>query len=165
MAVPVGVYLYIQNKWVIKPLPLGSKIPSVTLSSVNGDSAETDALITKKTVLIFFTTSCEHCKAEIAAMNSLYPEFKDAIDFFGISLNTRNETVEFVIEHHMAFPVFFDTTGVAKRQFRIVVVPASYYISRQKKLLKYRAGEQHKDSLRKTLATFATLSNDSLSVL
>lgn len=165
MALPLSGYLYIRNIILLSPLPVNNKVPSAAIVSIDGSITTTDSLFVKNTVAIFFTTSCEHCRIEMIDMNSYYPEFKNRIDFIGISFDSRTMTAEFAKKHNISFPIYFDTTGIAKKQFRILPMPALYYIDSRKKLIKYQAGEQHKDSLKKTLIKFAIISNDSLSVL
>lgn len=163
VTVPIAGYLYILNTWVVDSLPLKSQIPSVVVSTMDKREVALDTLIFKNAVIIFFTPSCEHCKAAMLDMNSFYAEYKRKINFIGISLNSHEATAEFIKKYTITFPTYFDTTGNAKRQFHVVAVPAIFYVNRQKQLLKYQAGKQQKDYMNKTLSTFVSLPDDSVS--
>lgn len=48
VAIPLGVYLYIQNIWIVEPLTLGSKIPSVIVSTFNGEIVKNRFFVCKE---------------------------------------------------------------------------------------------------------------------
>lgn len=161
--VPISIYLYVQHRWIVNSLPLGSQIPSVVVTTLNGEDKNTETLITKKTVLVFFSTTCQHCKSELRILDSLHQEFKNSFDIIAFSANSQKETEQFVNEFDIPFPIFLDKKNDAKFQFRVILVPALFFISQQKRLLKYTAGELHPELLYTMLTSFASSQNDSIS--
>ena len=143
---------------------MGSKIPSVIVSTFNGEIVKTDSLFAKKTVILFFSTTCPHCKNKITDLNSLYKEFEDKFGMVAFSLDGEKETKEFINELKILFPVYLDNISDANTQFRVRIVPAIFFINQQQ-LLKYQIGGGGKESLYRTLLKFALMTNDSLSTL
>ncbi|MFA6542151.1 MAG: redoxin domain-containing protein [Bacteroidota bacterium] len=162
VVIPGGTYLYIEKKWIIDPLPLGNTIPSVVLSTVNGVNVRTDSLISMKTVFVFFSISCPHCKRELMYLDSLHSIFKNDIEIIAVSLSSRPETIQFADELKLPFPVYLDTGNEAKLRFRVMPVPALFYFTRHKRLIKYQAGEQRRESLHTTFQQFSSVPDDSL---
>lgn len=143
---------------------MGSKIPSVIVSTFNGEIVKTDSLFAKKTVILFFSTTCPHCKNKITDLNSLYKEFEDKFGMVAFSLDGEKETKEFINELKILFPVYLDNISDAKLQFRVKFVPATFFINQQQ-LLKSQIGEQSKELLYNQLLKFASITNDSLFTL
>lgn len=154
IAVPISLYFYLQNVLNVTPLPIGSYIPSVLFYDLRGNSILLDSIIHKKTIAIFFSTTCPHCKDEIQNISGYYPLVKDSIVIVGISLDNLEDTRKFIVYNQPSFPVYFDSTQAAKRQFRFLFIPAKFFINTQKRIVKFQIGEQKKELLFASIQEF-----------
>lgn len=160
--IPYGIYLYIDTRIIVDPLLLGNTIPSAALSTFDGETVYTDSLINKKTVFVFFSVSCPHCKRELMYLDSLHSIFNNEIAIIAVSLSSPPETIQLVDELKLSFPVYLDPVHEAKLRFRVMPVPALFYFTQHKRLIKYQAGEERRESLHSTFHQFSLVSNDSL---
>lgn len=162
---PIGIYLYIQNKWIVEPLSLGSKIPSAIITTLDGTYVNIDSLITQKTIIVFFSTTCPHCKSELKILDSLHQLFKNKFEIIALSLSPKSETKQFLSERKIPFATYIDNKNEAKIQFRVIPIPAMFFIDKQKRLVKYQAGEYRSELLYSALLKYVSLPNDSLIAL
>ncbi|MDD8018325.1 MAG: redoxin domain-containing protein, partial [Bacteroidota bacterium] len=159
--IPIGAYLYIQNKWIVEPLRIGQKIPSSVIQTFDGKNVSTDSIFMTKTIILFFSTTCPRCKNEIANLVSLCPDFKKFVNFAGISLNTESETKKFLTEINIPFSIYIDPKKEAQDNFHVLLVPAMFFVNEKQLLVKYKAGEESKERLKMWLTRFARLHIDS----
>ena len=62
----------------ISPLLIGEKIPNIELQDVEGNTIETNAIFTKKTVLIVYRGGwCPYCNAQLSDMQEIEKQILD----------------------------------------------------------------------------------------
>jgi peroxiredoxin len=152
--VPIGFLLYFHEKWSIQPLPLGIKIPSSQISTLDGAPVVLDNYQGKKFLLMFFTIECAHCRTELANLNALYPKFNRTMDFFVVSLSSAEETKLFITDKRLSFQIFHQEKNVAKDTFRLVGVPAILLVDELRMLRQQYLGERREEEDEKLLQSF-----------
>ena len=161
IAIPVIGFLYLKNQWIVQPLEIGVRIPPAKVQTLDGKEIAVDSVITRKTVLIFFSIDCSHCQKEMADLRLFYPILKDSVCIAAISSSEMQETKNFVVSQNIPFPVYLDQNGGAKKSFRVRLIPAIYFVDEKQRIMQYKAGEQKIDQLSSVLKRFAGFIKDS----
>ena len=139
--VPVVLALYVEQRRIFDPLPVGQKIPSIEALSPDGDVLVQDSLAHKKLLLLFFTTACGHCRTEISNLNELRAKYVTEIDIVGISLDGRQATDALKEELNLKIPILLGDNEKVKSVFRLTILPALYCIDESQILRRYSSGE------------------------
>lgn len=153
-------HLHINGVRSGETLPLYKTIPSVFVQTLDGRTVSIDSIITRKTVLIFFSVTCPHCKSEMTNLNTLHRRFNDSLQFIALSASSSVETKRFIDSFAISFPVYVDTTLNALIQFRTATVPALYFVDRRLRLRQFRQGRHDMRSLVSLLSDFASTGDD-----
>jgi peroxiredoxin len=161
IAIPVIGFLYLKNQWIVQPLEIGVHIPSAKVQTLDGKEIAVDSVLTRKTVLIFFSIDCSHCQKEMIDLRLFYPVLKDSLNVAAISTNGMQETKSFLVSQNILFSVFLDENGEAKKSFRVRLIPAMFFIDEKHHILQYKAGEQKREQLWSMLNKFAGFIKDS----
>lgn len=160
IVIPIVGFIYLHNRLIVPPLKIGEKIPSVKVLTIEGKEFFIDSFITKKSILIFFSPDCLHCKNEMVDLSLFYPLIKDSINIAGISSNGTKETIEFVKIHNIPFKIYLDINEQAKRSFCVRPIPAMFFIDEHLKLVQYKTGEQKREHLWLMLKIFSGFVKD-----
>ena len=78
------------------------------------------------TLISFFTTTCSTCKENLPILSNLYQMWQNEVSIKQVSLNPKQEMIEDYIEEYkdlLPYPVYFDPSRSAKKQFSIRLVP------------------------------------------
>jgi peroxiredoxin len=161
IASSIAGYIYIQNNMIIQPLTVGEKVPFVVVQTLDGKDVSTRSPLMKKSVVIFFSTSCSHCEDVIKNIRLLFPIIKDSLNIVAISIDNREETEKFIRNHDVSFPIYLDIDYKAGKVFHVYPIPVLFFINQDQRLIKFKAGEQSKEQLRAMLLSFAYKTSDS----
>jgi len=109
----------------------------------------------KPTVVMFWLTTCKPCKAELAAIEKEYPQWRNETDFNIVAISTDwdknyNKFVSRVKEHGWEWDAYWDKN----RKFKEVLpgelngLPQTFIFDPNGKIVyhkrKYRPGDEHK---------------------
>ena len=87
--------------------------------TIDKDSIEING--TKKTVLvIFFTSWCPSCKAELQELRTIYPKYKEKLDIIGLQLDDKPVEAPFFISRNINA-----NEAIAKAVYAKLHAPAS----------------------------------------
>ena len=84
----------------------------------------------KKTLLVFWATSCVNCKEEMRILEKVYKESTDK-GFYIVSINVYQDkdlVEDFVQELDLTFPVLLDKEGEVAEVYSVYGIPISYVI-------------------------------------
>jgi len=115
-----------------RPLPDGSAVPDIELTSLHGDTPSLSDYRGSVLLLNFWATWCPPCRAEIPSMNILDAELQGG-DFELIAVNVQEprELVEgFIDEFDVRFPVFLDEDAAIARTIGVTGLPTSIIVDR-----------------------------------
>ena len=68
----------------------GQTAPDFTIKTVDEKEISLSSLTQEKpTVLYFFATWCPNCARDLAAVNKVYPQYKDKVNFLAIGMDVK----------------------------------------------------------------------------
>jgi peroxiredoxin len=153
-------------------LPIGSKAPSFTLKTPEGDSVSLSEFKGKAVLLEFFATWCPHCNAEAPHLQALYQSLPSSKYAF-VSVNGDGEDAPSVYAYHsyfgLSFPALLDpggqpgsfhqpgSAGPVSTKYRLAYFPTFYVIDPNGRIAWRSDGEQPDALLRQELARAAAL--------
>jgi peroxiredoxin len=161
VASSIAGFMYLQNKMIVQPLAVGEKVPPVVVQTLDGKDVSTRSLLGKRSVVIFFSTSCSHCEGVIKNTHLLFPMIKDSLNIVAISIDDREETEKFMRTHDVSFPIYLDRDYKAGQVFHVYPIPVLFFLNQDQRLIKFKAGEQSNEQLRAMLLSFAYKTSDS----
>jgi len=111
--------------------------PDFTLRDLYGQSVKLSSYLGKPVFLVFGTTWCPNCKAELPQMKSLYEKYKNkGLIMFNIDIQeSREKVMSFAQKRNISFPVLLDTDGSVADAYGILGVPAKVLIDRKGKII------------------------------
>jgi len=135
-------------------LPIGSKLPKIEFNMVNGSRIiKADTL--HKTVVIFFSEKCPHCKYELNILNENVEKIM-AADFYLITIDKDIFTDGFTDKYPALQKADNIKFGIVKKEayvkkFGILVTPTLYFFNTKGKLTAKIKGETKFERILKEL--------------
>lgn len=128
------------------------KVPSSALKDLRGKAVNIQSVCEDDEIVVlsFWATWCAPCKNELDAINDIYDDMQEDVDFklFAISIDDAR-TVKLVKPlvngKDWAFDVLLDTNNDLKRKLGIASVPATFVIKNSeivKRISGYKPGEE-----------------------
>jgi cytochrome c biogenesis protein CcmG, thiol:disulfide interchange protein DsbE len=121
-------------------LRIGSAVPQVTLSEINGTSVRIpESLRGKVFVLHFWQIGCSSCKLDMPAMDTLYKQYrKKGLEILAVNVGQKKEAVRsFAAELGVSYPLLIDPNERNARLYGVTDVPRTYVIDRSG-IVRYR---------------------------
>lgn len=115
--------------------------PARDVRVLNDDGTKSIADYKGKVVLLNFWASwCEPCKAESPAIERAYRKYaKDGLVVLGANVDDLSKDAnEFVIEHHLTYPVLRYSSTNATKDFGTKRLPETFVIDRDGKVVALR---------------------------
>jgi peroxiredoxin len=111
--------------------------PDFTLKDLYNQDVKLSSYLGKPVFLVFVTTWCPSCKAELPQLKSIYEKYKNkGLIMFNIDIEEPPEKVmSYVQKRNITFPVLLDTEGIAANRYGVVGVPTKVLIDRKGKLI------------------------------
>jgi len=159
IAVTVGGYIFLQTKSPDNSFAIGQTVPSLPLTSLDGQQCALDSLIQMRTALIFFTTTCAYCLEELRSWKMIYSEFNDSLQLVAVSLSRTKETIEWAETEHIPFSIYVDESFQVRKEFHVSTVPVMYFIDSQKRVKSYVAGKRNGKQLRTLIKQYFRTEN------
>ncbi|MBN1396533.1 MAG: TlpA family protein disulfide reductase [Bacteroidetes bacterium] len=153
-------YLYIQNNFIVQPLAIGDTVPPAEVQTLDGKDVAIRSLINKKTIILFFSTGCSHCKDGMKNLLLLKPLIDDSIDIFCISIDGKEETIDFIKEMNVVFPVYLDLKNKAKDAFHVLPIPVIYFLNKDFQMVRFIVSTQSVVQLQKAFLQFKNNNQD-----
>lgn len=130
----IGASLSLQLN-VPEGLAIGQRFPDFSAADVSGNPMSVSAHRGQVTLVDFWATWCEPCKAEMPNVINAYQTYHgQGFDIVGVSLDQdRNALANYTDANHMPWPQYFDGQGrqnqLAQR-YGIRSIPANYLLNR-----------------------------------
>jgi cytochrome c biogenesis protein CcmG/thiol:disulfide interchange protein DsbE len=139
---------------------VSGQAPAFALEGVH-DPAETVALADfrgRPVVVNFFAAWCVPCRREMPALESAYQQVKEHVAFVGIDTeDIRADGLALLEETGVTYPAGFDPDGKVARDFGVIGMPTTVFVSPTGEKLEQVTGELTEDRL---LATIERLFGD-----
>ncbi|MCZ8518018.1 MULTISPECIES: TlpA family protein disulfide reductase [Paenibacillus] len=116
----------------------GLPAPALRLQGMGGGEFAVGGGRSKPLLLNFWASWCGPCHEEAPDLQAVYAKYKDRVDFYGVNVTSEDSAKEakaFVKKYQFTFPVLLDTEGTAAEAYRLRLVPSSYLIDREGKLV------------------------------
>ncbi len=111
----------------------GTTAPDFTLPTANGKTFSLrDALARGSVVAAFFKVSCPVCQYAFPFLERVYKAYGNKnVTIVGISQNEKKDTVAFVKEYGVTFPVLLDDTNTYRvsNAYGLTNVPTIFWIA------------------------------------
>lgn len=127
----------------------GSRIPNLTLQTVQGDLVQLSDYRDKTVVLNFWGSWCEPCEREMPALQGTADDWKErGVEVVGV--NAGEDAL--VVENYMRkvnghFPVLLDQKKKAMKAFGIGAMPTTFFIKPNGKVHAIHIGELSRNQL------------------
>lgn len=122
--------------------------PKFTIENINGNLESLDKYKGKVIFLNFWATWCPPCVLEMPMMDRLYKKLKDkgfvvvAVDDY----EPRERVEKFLKDKDYSFPILIDPSGKVTEAFRSMVLPSSFIINKEGKVIGKAIGMREWDS-------------------
>ncbi len=126
--------------WSVDPILAqhSAVAPDFTLKDLQGNRITLSDFKGKKPVLlVFFTTWCPYCRAEVPNINNISSRYRSSgLEVIGVDIQEPREKVSaFADRNKINFPVLLDSDGKIFRQYRVAGVPARILITKEGKVV------------------------------
>ncbi|MCX6090600.1 MAG: TlpA disulfide reductase family protein [Candidatus Atribacteria bacterium] len=134
------------------PTPINSNTPpppssggvNFTLPEVNGGSVSLSQYRGRPVLLVFFRTSCGHCRNEAPLLQQAYQNYSTSDQLLVLAVGVESDPgslMQFKTEFGWTFPVLIDSNGSVYRQFAGGGVPALLFINTAGEIVHTHLGE------------------------
>jgi peroxiredoxin len=141
ISIPLVLVRIVQSRYNGNLPALGMPVPSLTVSTMNGNAFHLSQS-GHKSVLLFFSVDCPHCINELSHFDSLNIQFKKKINIIAISMSNINSTKALLASRQYPFPVFQSEESASQDSMRIIELPTILYIDEQQILRHLYIGER-----------------------
>ena len=139
-------------------LDVGSQAPDFELPGAQG-SVKLSGSQGKVVYLDFWASWCGPCRESFPWMNAMQARFKQkGLQIIAVNLDTNNDDAQkFLAQHAAQFTVLFDSKGVTPRQYGVKMMPTSFLIGKDGKVLVQHKGFNNADRAELEQKILATL--------
>ncbi len=103
-------------------------------------------------VVNFFASWCAPCRREMPAFQSVYREVKGEVAIVGIdNQDIRSDGLALLEETDVTYPAAFDSEGNVARNFGILGMPTTLFVSADGEMLEQVTGEMTEERLLATI--------------
>ena len=109
-----------------------SKAPDFTVHDSNGNNVKLSDMKGKPVVVNFWASWCPPCRTEMPHFEEAHKELGKEVQFMMVNLIGGGETKEkadaFIENQGLTFPVFYDITSEAARQYDVRAIPMTIFV-------------------------------------
>lgn len=128
---------------------VNTEAPDITVTAQDGRHIKLSSLRGKTVFVNFWATWCGPCMQEMPEMNALYPEYKDKIEFFTVSIDdARADYEKYARESGFSFPMYWGDKNAIISAYGIQGIPASYIIDKYGTVIQSHIGGMKQKEMR-----------------
>lgn len=132
------------------------RAPEFTLEAVDGGEVRLADYKGQVVLINIWATWCPPCVREIPRLQRTYEQYRDQ-GFVLLGVNTtyqddRAKVVKFARDQGISYPVLLDTTGEMSQDYAGRLMPTSYLIDREGKIVMVQVGEVDEARLKEQVA-------------
>ncbi len=162
------LYRNLGDAWMPEQLPVpetqiaeedGTEPPKIAaldflVYDKEGNEVKLSDFYGKPIVLNFWASWCGPCKMEMPDFDEQYQNLEGEVQFLMVNMTDGSqETVEsaseFIEEQGYAFPVFYDTDGIAAYVYQVYSLPTTYFVDAEGYLVTRFMGAMSADILQR----------------
>ncbi|MEK3992774.1 MULTISPECIES: thiol-disulfide oxidoreductase ResA [Robertmurraya] len=142
LSVVFVLYMNITKEDMVK-VKINESAPNFSLKNLSGSEHNLEELKGKVVLLNFWGSWCKPCKNEMPAIQNVYDKYKNN-GFEVLAINI--EESEFVVrnyfeQNNLHLPVLLDKQSEVTNLFNVDLLPASFIINREGKVVQIHEGE------------------------
>ena len=123
--------------------------PDFTVANGEGAQVRLSDFLGTPVVLNFWASWCPPCKGEMPGFEAAYRELGGEVQFIMVDQDEPPARgAAFASGQGYTFPLFFDADGNAARAYGITRIPATWFISREGKIVHSAVGALSESALR-----------------
>ncbi|MBL0387593.1 TlpA family protein disulfide reductase [Tumebacillus sp. ITR2] len=133
---------------------VGMVSPNFSLLDYEGKRHQLSEYRGKLLLLNFWASWCGPCRQELPDLAAASQELRDRVQLVGVNLASQdaaNVSKDLLQRHHISYPNLLDTDGSVADAYGIMVIPTSFLLDANGKILQKIQGPLTKDSLEKLL--------------
>lgn len=129
---------------------LGSLAPDITLTTLSEGPLTLSDYRGKPVVLLFWTTWCSICRAEMPGVEAAYRDLGNQAQVIGVNVGEGSFLAQnYVAEMGMSFPVISDGDMIMASAYNIRAFPTTYFIDERGVIVDIHVGSLGEASLRR----------------
>ncbi|HEV2069979.1 MAG TPA: TlpA disulfide reductase family protein [Acidimicrobiales bacterium] len=135
----------------------GDPLPDERFSMLAGGFGSFADYRGKPLVVNFFASNCAPCVEEMPAFEAVHQELGDEVAFLGMNFQDQVSTATELVERTgVSYDVARDPSGEVARSLGMVVMPSTYFVSPEGKVMDAKAGAMDADELRRRIEDLRT---------
>ncbi|AIM15486.1 MULTISPECIES: thiol-disulfide oxidoreductase ResA [Neobacillus] len=129
---------------------VGDQAPDFVLVDMDGNKHQLSDYRGQGVFLNFWGTWCPPCKKEMPYINNQYNQFKDqGVQVLSVDIQESELVVnQFAEQYKLDFPIMIDKDKEVMTAYGVDVLPATFLIDKNGKVVKYHTGELTEDKVR-----------------
>ena len=128
---------------------VNTEAPDITVTAMDGTEVKLSSLRGKTVFVNFWATWCGPCMQEMPEMNKIYPDYKDKIEFFAVSIDdSRSDYEKYAGESGFAYPMYWGDKNAIVKAYGLQGIPASYIVDKYGTITKSHIGGLNETALR-----------------
>ncbi len=121
---------------------IGSTLPEVELTSLDGTKVLTSTLLGTPLVINFWYSTCEPCRREMPVLNSADTRNEGRVRFIGLNMSDSAEVaLKFAKTYGVSYELFIDPSGSLISRLGIAIAPFTLFVDRDGVIVGQVAGE------------------------
>jgi cytochrome c biogenesis protein CcmG/thiol:disulfide interchange protein DsbE len=135
------------------PLQVGSPVPDLGLTALDGSAMSLGAQQGAVVVINFFASWCAPCRQEAADLEQTWREYRErGVQFYGIAYKDADSKARaFLEEFDVTYPCAVDPGNRTARGYGVTGVPETFVVDRQGNLVRHIVGPITKAQLTQEL--------------
>lgn len=123
-----------------KKLPVGAPVPDITLPDTAGNLVPLSSVQGEIILILFYSTSCPHCKEMIPKLSGLYTEKKaSGIEVYAVSMDqNKQEWLDFINRNNLRWVNVNNPqgwSGEVIESYSVYATPTMFLIDKEKKII------------------------------
>jgi peroxiredoxin len=126
-----------EEKFDIRKQSIEEKAPAFVLKDLKGNDVKLSDYRGKIVLLVFGTTWCPYCRAEIPRLKEIYSRYRGkGLEIVNIDIQESEEKVSsFTTKHKIPYKVLLDKTGGVARAYKVRGVPTKILVGKDGTIL------------------------------
>ena len=138
-------------------VPTGDPLPDERFSMLAGGFGSFADYRGKPLVVNFFASNCAPCVEEMPAFETVHQEMGDDVAFLGMNFQDQvSAATELVETTGVSYDIARDPSGEVARSLGMVVMPSTYFVSPDGRVVDVKAGAMDAEELRRRIEELRT---------
>lgn len=130
----------------------GDPLPAELFSMLAGDFGSFADYRGKPLVVNFFSSNCAPCIEEMPAFEEVHRELGDEVAFLGMNFQDQvSAATELVKQTGVSYDIARDPSGELARSLGMVVMPSTYFVSPEGRVVDAKSGAMDAGELRQRI--------------